>query len=117
MRTSAMRCPLTSKRRAVPGTISSTVASRKDSAIGAPPLMLQLLDDRVPQPPRQRADGKPGEDVVEEPEHDQSFGFGGRDPTRFEVVELVVVDRSDGRRVRAADVVRFDLEVRDRLGT
>ena len=79
--------------------------------------MFELLDDRAPQPARQRADGEPREHVVEEPEHDQAFGFGRRDAARLEVVELVVVDRSDGRCVRAAHVVGFDLEVRDRLGT
>ncbi len=67
------------------------------------------------RPLRERADREPLEHVVEESEHDQSLGLLGRDAARLEVVELLVVDRADRRRVRAAHVVGLDLEVRDRL--
>src|SRR5205814_9201669 len=84
----------------------------------APPRarVLELVDHRSPQTTREGADGKSFEHVVEEPEDDQSLGLLGSYAARLEVVELLVVDRSDGRRVRATDVVRLDLEVRDRLG-
>ena len=55
---------------------------------------------------RQRRDRQPGEDVLEEPEHDEPLGVLGPHAAALEVVELVVVDRADGRRVRAAHVVR-----------
>ena len=66
--------------------------------------------------PTTSADGQAVEDVVEEPEDDQPLGLCGRDAAALEVVELVVVDRADGARVRALHVVGLDLEVRDRLG-
>ena len=64
---------------------------------------------------RERAHRQPVEHVVEEPEHDEPLGLLGRDAAALEVVELVVVDRADGGRVRALHVVGLDLEVRDRL--
>ena len=49
------------------------------------------------------------------PEHDEPLRFLGRHAAGGEVVELVVVDRTDGARVRALHVVGLDLEVGDRL--
>src|SRR5690349_3263318 len=104
MRTRAMRYPPTSKRRAAPGARSSRAHRRTASPTAA----LHLVDDRAAQPFRQRTDRETVEHVVEEPEHDQTLGFFGRNPARLEVVQLIVVDRADGRGVRALHVVRFD---------
>ena len=101
--------------RAVPGARSSRAHRRTSIPITPRPRVFELVDDRPPQAARERADREPLEHVVEESEHDQALRLFGRDAARLEVVELLVVDRSDGRRVRAADVVRLDLEVRDRL--
>src|SRR5579871_4792965 len=99
MRTSAMRCPSTSKRRAEPGATSS----RPHKRIASPTTVLQLVDHGTPQTLGERADRQAVENVVEEPEHDQALGVVGGDAARLEVVELVVVDRPDRRRVRAPD--------------
>src|SRR5690349_14754687 len=112
MRTSAMRWPSTSKRRALPGASSS----RRHNVTRSPTTVLQLVDNGAAQTLREGTDRQPVEHIVEEPEHDQALRFFGLDAARFEVVALVVVDRADRRRMRAPHVVRFDFEIRDRLG-
>src|SRR3954468_18742083 len=112
MRTTATFWPFTSNARAEPGARSSRAHTRMASPMAS---VLQLVDDRPPQAARERAYGQALEHVVEEPEHDQALGVLGRDAAALQVVELVVVDRPDGRRVGALHVVGLDLEVRDRL--
>src|ERR1700726_4462466 len=110
MRTTASRQPSTSTRRAAPGSTSSTAQTRTSAM---EPTDLGL--DGASQRPRERRDGQPVQDIVEEPEDDEPFGLLGGDAPRFEVVELVVVDGADGAGVGAAGVVGLDLEVRGRF--
>src|SRR6188474_2025186 len=108
--------PSTSTRRDEPAATScvlSTVTSGTLRSFGV--VTLDLLDHRLSQRTDELTYRQPVEHVVEEPQHDQSLRLFGRDATRLEVVQLVVVDRADRARVRALDVVRLDLEVRDRL--
>src|SRR5688572_11928302 len=102
MRTSATFAPSTWKRRALPGARSSTAHTRVRSPTTPP--VLELVDDGAAQTASQSRHRQPREHVVEEAEHDESFGFLGRHAARFEVIELVLVDRADCRRVRAAHV-------------
>src|ERR671926_1116876 len=99
MRTSAILWPSTAKQRADPGARSSREQTRRGSPMPVP--VLELLDHRSAQTTRERADREPAEHVVEESEHDQSLRVAWRDAAALEVVELVVVDRADRRRVRA----------------
>src|SRR5207247_7876285 len=100
MRTSATLWPSTAKQRAVPGARASRAQTRRGSPMTLTRVpVLQLVDHRATEPSRQRADREPLEHVVEEAEHDQPLGVVGRDAAALEVVELVVVDGSDGRRV------------------
>jgi hypothetical protein len=51
---------------------------------------------------------------LEEAAHDQPLGLAAREPACHQVEELVAIDAAHGRAVRAAHVVRQDLETRDR---
>src|SRR5438094_661163 len=81
----------------------------------SPTAVLDLLDHGAAERTRERRDGQAVEHVVEEPEHDQSLRLRRRHAAALEVVELVLVDGTDGAGVRAPHVVGLDLEVRDRL--
>src|SRR5947208_5853356 len=111
MRTTHSRWPSTSNRFAEPASTSFTEHTRR-----SPTAVLDLLDHGAAERTRERRDGQAIEHVVEEPEHDQSLRLRRRHAAALEVVELVLVDGTDGARVRAPHVVGFDLEVRDRLG-
>src|SRR3712207_9062728 len=76
---------------------------------------VELAGDRGAQAVRTGAERQAVDGVLEEAEHDEALGDVGRNAARLEVVELIPVDRADGRGVRAADVVGLDLEVGDRL--
>src|SRR3954454_14030178 len=116
MRTTAIRCPSTSKRRAEPGFTSSIEQSRtvlmrlhppalSHDRARAPcrhlwlapgpssrPPVFELVDDRGAQPPRERREGQPREDVVEEAEHDQALRLFRRHTAALQVVQLLLVD-------------------------
>src|ERR1044072_6678387 len=55
------------------------------------------------------------EDLLVEAAHDEALGLPTRKPARHAVEELVAIDLADRRAVRAAHVVRLDLEARDRV--
>src|SRR5512142_3381795 len=112
MRTIESRWPSTSTRVAVPGAISSRLPTRT-SATGDEPSHLRV--DRRAERLDERGHREPVEHVVEEAEHDEPLRVGRRHTASLEVVQLLLVDRADGRRVRATHVVGLDLEVRDRL--
>src|SRR2546423_14346291 len=112
MRTTAIRWPSTSKRCALPGSMSSREHTRISATGAQPP---DLLVDLGPQRLHEGGYCEPVEHVIEEAEHDEPLRVGRRHTASLEVVELLVVDRTHRRRMRAADVVGLDLEVRDRL--
>ena len=58
--------------------------------------------------------GKLRDHLIEEAEHDESFGDLGADTAALEIEALVLVDRADGGGMAALDVVRLDVEVRAR---
>src|SRR4051812_11510873 len=58
----------------------------------------------------------PVEDLLVEAAHDQPLGLTPREPAGHAVEELVAVDLADRRPVRAAHVIRLDLEARDGVG-
>ena len=58
----------------------------------------------------------PVEHVLEEAADDQALRFRPGEAARHEVEELLAVDLTEGGAVRAADVVRKDLESGDRVG-
>src|SRR5581483_217631 len=124
MRTTARRQPSLSTRMADPGATSPTLHTTISATAGLRDLVgvaaaagVELPGDGGPQPllgagaERQAVDG-----VLEEAEDDQALGDVGRHAPGGEVVELVRLDRADGRGVGAADVVALDLQVRDRVG-
>ena len=49
---------------------------------------------------------------TKEAEHDQPFRFATRNTARHDVEQLFLVEMADGRSMRAAHVIGFDLEVR-----
>src|SRR5919109_1132979 len=111
--TSSAPMPPPTSRRVPPRMPCSrtTDAIRLDSRssrLGDPCLerLRQRLADRLELHPR--------EDVLEETADDQPLGFGARETARHQVEELLTVDTADGRTMRATDVVRHDLEARDR---
>src|SRR4051812_4310417 len=112
MFTTQSRWPSTSTREAVPGFTSETAQTRTS---GTGPrdrvAVLDLLDHTPSQRCDERRDREAVEHVVEEPEHHQPFRFLRRHPAGGQVVELVVVDRTYGARVRALHVVGLDLQV------
>ena len=65
------------------------------------------------QEPPHRLELDSVEHVLEEAAQDQALRVGPREAAGHRVEELVSVDLADGRAVRAADVVRLDLEARD----
>src|SRR6266550_3773546 len=56
------------------------------------------------------------EDLLVEAAHDQALGLAAGEPPGHAVEELVAIDLAHGCPVRAADVVRFDLQAGDRVG-
>src|SRR6516164_7231857 len=112
MRTSAIRWPSTSKRRAESGARSSRAHSRTAS----PTTVFQFVDHSAAQSARERADRKTVEHVIEEAEHDEAFCLFGLDAARLQVVTLFLVDRTNRGCVRAPHVVRLDLEIGNRFG-
>src|SRR3954471_10410157 len=117
MLTTQRRWPSTSKRAAVPTATSSTEHTRASRTGPRDRVaVLELLDDAAAQRRHERTHRQSVEHVVEEPEHDEPLGFLGRDAAGGEVVQLLVVDRADGARVRALDIAGLDLEVGHRAG-
>src|SRR3954451_13245993 len=111
MRTTHSRCPCTSTRLACSSGTSSTAQTRTSAPMKVP----DLLVHRAPQRSGERRHREPSQDVLEEAEDDEPLGVFRAHTAGFEVVELVLVDRPDGRGMRALDVVGLDLEVRYRL--
>src|SRR4051794_38840025 len=108
MLTTQRRWPSTSKRAAVPAATSSTVHTRTSRTGPRDRVaVLELLDDAASQGRHERRHRKAFEHVVEESEHDEPLRFLRRHPAGGEVVQLVVVDRTDGAGVRALHVVGF----------
>src|SRR5262245_62658089 len=107
MRTMARRRPSLSTRMAEPGATSPTLQTAiSGTAAGLRLLHLvgaaaaagvELAGDGGPDPLRGGAEGQALDGVLEEAEHDQPLGHVGRHAPRLEVVELVRVDRADGR--------------------
>src|SRR3954471_7832167 len=112
MRTSAMRWPATSKRRAVPASISSRRQSRTASPIRTAEEVgvgsVELGGQQVDQVVAQRFERDAVEHVAQEPEHDQAVRHLRRHPARLQVVALLLVDRTDGGGVTARHVVLLD---------
>src|SRR5207249_9457961 len=63
----------------------------------------------------QRTHWKTAESLVEEPQDGEALRYRGTDTATLEVIQLVVVDRPHRAGVGALDVIRLDLEVRDRF--
>src|SRR5215467_1575166 len=106
MRTTHRRWPSTSNRFAEPASTSFTEHTRRSATA-----VLHLLDHAAAERADQRRDGQPVEHVVEEAEDDQPLGVLRTHPATLQVVELVLVDGTDGAGVRALHVVGLDLEV------
>src|SRR4051812_9082508 len=115
IRTTARRYPATSNRLAEPGFTSSTeqtlisattVTSGTDTTrVGPGPPGLELPGHSGPQRLLLAGERQAGDDILEEPEHDEALRHVGREAAALQVVELVLVDRPDGRGVGAPDVV------------
>src|ERR1700734_3822745 len=120
MRTSAIRYPETSKRRASPEPRSSIAQSATVSDTGGQCSAAQRdVETLVPLALQERNDcgnGRTVDDGVEEATYDEALGHFGRDPARLNVVALVLVDRSDRGGMGAADVVLQDVEVGHGVG-
>src|SRR5262245_42550086 len=71
--------------------------------------------ERGPQRLAHRCELDPVEHVLEEPAHDQPLRLRASEAARHQVEELFAVDLAERRAVRAADVVRHDLEPGDRV--
>ena len=76
------------------------------------PLNPDLELDRFPDSCPYALDGQPPQDFVEEPEDQQSLGLLPRETPAHQVEQLALLHLADGGTVRAADIVRLDLEVR-----
>ena len=61
-------------------------------------------------------DRDPIEDLLEEPGHDHANRFLAGEAAALGVEDQFFVDATAGRTVRAADVVRFDLQTGNRIG-
>src|SRR5260370_16834849 len=86
MRTTHRRSPSTSKRLADPASTSLTEHTRS-----SPMAVLHLLDHAAPERTDQRRDGQAVENIVEEPEHDQSLRLRRRHTTALAGIELALV--------------------------
>src|SRR6516225_9724545 len=123
MRTSAMRCPATSKRLASPGasssvlhnatvsdTVSATGAHRHGAQCGFETVVHLALEQRC-----HRGNGSAVDDGVEEATHDQALRHLWRHAPGFDVVALVLVDRADRGGVGALHVVLENVEIGYRI--
>src|SRR5579862_486337 len=126
MRTSAIRCSPTSNRLASPLASSSRLHSTTRSPIDEVPRHRavgqrladeRLVGERLPeaqrdlpsQASRGGRDRRTPDDVLEEAEDDEPLCPVRWHTPRLEVVELVLVHGTDGRRVAAPDVVLLDV--------
>src|ERR1700677_1426064 len=120
MRTSAIRWPETSKRRASPEARSSIAQSATVSDTGGQCSAAQRgVEALVHLALQERNDGGNGRTVdngVEEAAHDEPLGHFGRHAARLNVITLVLVDRSHRGGMGAADVVLQDVEVGHGVG-
>src|ERR1700691_1437049 len=120
MRTSAIRWPDTSKRRASPEARSSGAQSATVSDTGGQGSAAQRdVETLVHLALQERNDfrnRRAVDDGVEEATHDETLGHFGRHAARLNVVTLVLVDRPHRRGVGAADVVLQYVEIGHGVG-
>src|SRR5687768_15370528 len=108
--------PSTSTRSVDPGSMAAASATRtKPSTISRLP-SADLCRDRFAELFDHRRHRQSAEHLTEEAEHDEALRLLARNAARHQVEELLLVDLTDRRAVRALHVVRFDLEVRQRVG-
>src|SRR5580704_3143938 len=120
IRTSAMRWPETSKRRAWPEDRSSIAQSATASDTGgqcsAAQRDVETLVHLALQERNDCRNRRTVDDGVEEASHDEPLGHFGRDAPGLNVVTLVLVDRSHRGGMGAADVVLQNVEIGHGIG-
>src|SRR5262245_46764437 len=105
-------CVLPCLALAEDGFVAGRAAAGRHGVLSLGDSRFQGLGERLAD----RLEVDPVEDVLEEAAHDQPLGLAAREPSGHQIEELLAVDLPEGRAVGAADVVREDLEPRDRVG-